>query len=422
MVFRSAGRRATASVLAVALAMAVAAHAAQTPLTLGEAVRLGVRKAPLLQASDADLEAAREEALRAGRLPDPSLTFGVSNYPVTGSGAYSLRSDTMTMRTIGATQAIPSRASREAARDLASARIDASVAGRTAIVQEVRERIADAWIGLWATQRKRALLDALREESALAVKLTQARLRGGQGSATDALAARAEAAALENRIAGADAELAAAQASLQRWLDAPVPTLADAPDFDRLPVSPAELQSAIDQQAPLQAWQAREQLAQAELDQARAAKHPDWSVSASYGRRVAGLSDMAMVQVGVSLPLFTRNRQDRGISARQARRDAVAFAHEDARRAQHEAVARAVATWRGWGEQLARYRDTLLPLDRDRTRTALAAYRGGDSLQPWLDAQRDAIERRLAYVDALSAHARAWAALAYLMPAQEASP
>ena len=52
--------------------------------------------------------------MRAGRLPDPSLTFGVSNYPITGPGAFSFRSDTMTMRTAGVMQAIPSHAAREA--------------------------------------------------------------------------------------------------------------------------------------------------------------------------------------------------------------------------------------------------------------------------------------------------------------------
>ncbi|MEI7036575.1 TolC family protein [Fulvimonas yonginensis] len=421
---RFAAWRAAAPGLAMALAwaMAAAAHAAQTPLTLDEAVRQGTARAPLLAASSADIDAAREEAMRAGRLPDPSLTAGVSNYPVTGPGAFGIASDPMTMRTLGVMQAIPSRASREAERGLADARIGAAEAQRTLTAQAVHQRVAEAWIALWAAQRKRDLLEELRGESVLAVTLTQARLRGGVGSAADALAARAEAAALDNRIAGVDAERAAARAGLQRWLGDPAPTLAEAPDFDRLPVSPDELEQDVDRQAPLQAWQAREQLAQAELDRARAAKHPDWSVSASYGQRALGRPDMVMLQVGVSLPLFTRNRQDRGISARQAQRDAVAFAHEDARRAQREAVARAIADWQGWGAQLARYRDTLLPLDHDRVSAALAAYRGGGGLQPWLDARRDQIEHRLAYADALAAHARAWAALAYLMPSEESAP
>src|SRR3546814_11131178 len=121
---------------------------------------------------------------------------------------------------------------------------------------------------------------------------------------------------------------------------------------------------------------------------------------------------MVMLEVGVGLPLFTRNRQDRGISARQAQWDAVQADHEDARRAQREAVTRAVATWHGWNQQIQRYQDTLLPLERDRATTALAGYRGGGTLQPWLDARRDEIELSLSDADALDARPRSGAALA----------
>jgi len=407
--------RGLATVLLWAGAVAIT-QATEPPLTLAAAVQRGVAQAPSMTARDADMDASREEAMRAGRLPDPSLTFGVANFPVTAPGAFSLRSDPTTTRNIGVTQDIPSRAARDAERQLANAQIDAAAANRVATAQTVQERIADAWIGVWVAERERNLLRELRSEGDLAVRLTQARLRGGAGSATDALAARAEVATLENRLAGADADLAAAQASLQRWVGSSAVTLAEAPDFGRLPVALGSLEQSIDQQAPMQAWAAREQVAQAALDQARAAKHPDWSVSAIYGKRAPGLSDMVMLQVGVSLPLFTRNRQDRGISARQAQRDAVQADREDARRAQREAVARTVAAWQGWGRQIERDQQILLPLDRDRAKTALASYGGGGSFQPWLEARRAEIEQRLAYVDALAARARLWAALAYLLP------
>ena len=394
------------------------AYAVEPPLTFESAVQRGLAHAPQLDARAADLAATHEEAARAGRLPDPALTFGVANYPVTAPGAFSWRSDGMTMRTVGVMQSIPSRAARSAERELADAQIDAAEANRVVSTQTVRERVADAWIDVWAAQRARSLLVELRSESALAVKTTQARLRGGEGGASDALAARAAAALLDNRLEAVDAGLAATQASLRRWVGPISGSLADAPDFSRLPVNAASLQRTVDKQAPLQAWAAREQVAQAVLDQARAAKHPDWSVSADYGKRAPGMSDTVSVQVSVSLPLFTRNRQDRGISAKQAQRDAVQADHEDARRAQHEVIARAAATWQGWNQQIERYQETLLPLARDRAQTALASYRGGGVLQPWLDARRDEIELRLSYADALAARGRLWASLAYLLPSE----
>lgn len=410
--------RVTALALLLWGAAAAIAHAAEPPLTLEAAVRQGLARAPQIEARASDTAAAHEEAVRAGRLPDPTLKLGLSNFPVTEPGAFSLRSDGMTMRTIGVTQAIPSRAARTAERSLATAQVDAAEAERVAVEQNVRERIADTWIDVWAIEQRRGLLLDLHDEATLAVRITQARLRGGEGSAVDALAAQAELAALDNRLEATDADLAAAQAGLQRWLGVPPGVLAATQDFSRLPVTADRLVSSVDQQAPLQAWAAREQLAQAALDQARAAKHPDWSVSASYGKRAPGMSDMVMLEVGVSLPLFTHDRQDRGISARLAQRDAVQADHEDARRAQREAVTRAIASWQGWDGQIERYQQTLLPLARDRARTALAGYRAGSSLQPWLDARRAEIELRLNYADALASRARLWASLAYLLPAE----
>ena len=89
-------------------AVATTAHAAEPPLTLEAAVQQGLARAPQLEARAADIAATREEAARAGQLPDPTLTFGLSNYPVTSPGAFSLRSDEMTARTVGVMQAIPS--------------------------------------------------------------------------------------------------------------------------------------------------------------------------------------------------------------------------------------------------------------------------------------------------------------------------
>ncbi|RUL66341.1 TolC family protein [Dyella dinghuensis] len=417
-------RRSVASGLAVVLggAPVFTAYAADPPLTLEAAVQEGTAQAPALMAHHEHVASMHEEAARAGRLPDPTLNFGVENFPIDTSGAFSVRSDPMTMRTIGFTQTLPSRAARSADREVADAEIKAADAEGADTIQSIQERIADAWIDLWAAQQKRALLSELHAENALAVQIAQARLKGGAGSATDALATRAEAAALDNRVEAADADVAVAQAGLQRWLVHTATDLGDAPDFGRLPVAPEHLEQAVDQQAPMQVWEAREQVAQAALDRARATKHPDWSVSFLYGQRAGPLSDMVMVQFGVTLPLFTRNRQDRTISAREEQWEAAQDNHEDARREQQAFVTRTVASWQGWARQIQRYQGTMLPLDRDRTKTALAAYRGGGALQPWLDARRDEIELRMTYVDALTARARLWASLAYLLPTSESMP
>lgn len=393
------------------------ALAADKTLALDEAVDLAVERAPLLLARDASRLAASEELVRADALPDPKLIFGVQNLPIGGPDAFTITEDRMTMQRIGVSQELPSRAKRAARREAAEAQLDLAQVEILATELDVKRAAAKAWVALWAAQKERDLFQELHEQTGLAVRATRARLTGGTGSASQALAARSTELELRNRLDDADARIAAARAGLARWLgELPALTVGAPPDFRQAPVPEAQLLADLDRQGPLLTWGAREASADAALALARAEKRPDWSVGAGFAKRGAGASNVVWLEVGVGLPLFPRNRQDRGINARNADLEAIRATREDARRQQAETVRKAFARWEGLSAQVARSRDALLPLSRDRSRAALAAYAGGASLQDWLEARRDEIEARLDYADLLAAWGQAWAELAYLLP------
>jgi outer membrane protein TolC len=77
---------------------------------------------------------------------------------------------------------------------------------------------------------------------------------------------------------------------------------------------------------------------------------------------------------------------------------------------------------RGWiadfdtaQRRIARFESVLLPLARERSAAAQAAYRGGrGELGPVLEAERSIAETELALVQSLAERARAWANLSYL--------
>ena len=388
-----------------------------TALTLEAATRRATEHAPLLDARLASQEAAREEAGRAGALPDPQLAVGIEDLAIQGPGAFTAGGDPQTQRTVGLTQVLPSRAKRQAQRDVAGANIE-QAASTTAMTRlAIEQHVAVAWINAWGAHHEVEMLQALRREWAVDVTVAEARLRGGTGSAADVLAMRTEALDLENRIDDATSREAQARAALERWFGGPVTEpLADAPDFAVLAHDQPALLASVDRQGNLLDWPAREHAAEAALEVAKAEKHPEWSVGFTYGSRVHGLSDMVSLQVGVSLPLFTRNRQDRGISARADDLDAVRAEHDDARRQQAEAVQAAWAQWDSLGRQARRHLDQLLPQANDRAALALAAYRGGGDIQPLLEARRDEISHHTDYAHMLTDYGRAWAALTYLLP------
>lgn len=427
---RKRGHRCLATLALVLWFFAAPSWSAPTGVSFNEAVRFAVERAPALEARRSQTAAAREEAVRAAALPDPKLTLGIANWPITGGDAFDFRADDMTMKQVGVMQEFPARAKRQARQAVADLSIEQSQALSMAEQLAVRRAAADAWITLWAAQREVDALKALREQSALAVRIAKAQLANGAGTAVDTLATQAAALELENRIDAAEASVEAARGTLARWLGvepAALTTAGSPPDLTVLPVTEATLLTSTDRQGALLPWRSREAVAEAEVALAAAERRPDWSLGASYGQRERSRdgmprSDMLMIEFAIDLPLFTRNRQDRGIAARRAELDAVVASHEDARRMQVEAVRRALAEWNGLKRQVARKESEALPLAHDRAQTAVASYGGGGELQPWLDARRDELELHLEHARHLGELGRVWAALAFLLPDQEITP
>lgn len=402
--------------LVVALLLGPAVAAAQSRLSLDQAVELAVGRAPMLDARNAQQAAAQQEAARAGALPDPVLTFGIADLPVTGEEAFDPQADFMTMRRIGLRQEFPAAAKREARRELALRTVDEATAQADVQQLQVRRAAAEAWIDLWAAQRELDAMLALQEEAGLASVLARARVAGGSTSASDALAAQLGVLEIDNRLEAARASLQAAQSALARWSgESDMLPTDESPDFMRLPVSEEELLGDLDRLALLLPINAATETAAAAVDAARAEKRPDWSIAASYGQRGAGRSDMLMVEVGIGLPLFPGNRQDRGVAARQADYLAVLATREDLHRQHTAQVQSNLARWQGLKRQVMRDREALLPLARDRDETARAAYAAGAPVGPWLDARRDHAALLVEHAQRLGALGRAWAALAWLL-------
>lgn len=415
-------RTASAVCLCLSIVVSLPASSAGLRISLQDAVRLAVDRAPMLDARRAGVTAAEQDAVRAAALPDPMLTVGIDNLPVTGSDAFDTGADFMTMKKIGLRQEIPARAKRDARQHLAMRQVDEAAAQSEAERLDVRRSAADAWTQLWAAQQQLMAMQRLREQAVQAVSLAKARLAGGDGSVSDALASKAALLELDSRIEAARADSQAAQAGLARWLgEADIDATSDAAGFDELPVSEAGLLARVDRLAPLLTQSAQVETAAASVDVARAERHPDWSVGASYGQREHGRDDMLTFEIGIGLPLFTRNRQDRGVAAREADYQGALASQEDLRRQEIARVRAGVARWQGLKRQVALYRDSLLPLAHDRSQTMLAAYRAGGPLQPWLDARRDDLEAQLVYAQQLGALAQAWVALAYLLPTENHS-
>ncbi|MGE0387559.1 MAG: TolC family protein [Gammaproteobacteria bacterium] len=383
------------------LAMAGPAPAGGEPgpgaLTLDAAADLAVTDQPLLEGFTAQARAAREEAIAARQLPDPRLVAGIADLPIETRDAFSFTRDTGTQIQIGVMQELTRSAKRASRGELAEAGARRLEAERAMSRQAIRRDASLAWLELWRSGRilalTRASLDAARAQSqAMAIAL-----RSGRNSQAEYLAARLDAERLQDAVSSAEQDIAHARNVLARWIGdaADRPVTAEPPVPPALPVLETVIERARNHPR-VAVERARLEAAQSAVALAKTAYAPDWRVELEYANRPV-YSDMVSVRIGVDLPLFTRERQDRGVAAALAMQDANDSALQDVLR-QVEAEAR--LHHHNWEHDLRRlaFYDSEIQTQADaRIASAVAGWRGGrGALREILDARRAALDVRLA--------------------------
>jgi outer membrane protein TolC len=288
--------------LAVLALVARPAAWAADPLTLSEAVRLASGRSQQLAAQDARISAMREQAQAAGQLPDPVLKLGVDNLPLSGPDRFSLTSDFMTMRRIGLMQEIPRGQKRQYKTEQFLREAQRVKAQQQLALARLQRDTALAWLDGYFARAMRELVQRQLEEGRLQVQGADTAYRGGKGSQTDVLAARATITTLEDRLLQLDRQARGAELALGRWLgEAATRPLADSPTW-QTPLRLDELSGGhLEQHPELQAMRAEVDAAQTDALLAQANKQADWTVEASYSQR--GPAYANMLSVGLSIPL-----------------------------------------------------------------------------------------------------------------------
>jgi outer membrane protein TolC len=268
----------------------------------------------------------------------------------------------------------------------------------------------------------------LQPELDTAAQVARAGVIGGRTSSAEALTAEAAAARIRTRLLQAQGEERQALAALSRWIgdDAQRP-LAELPSLEHLPVAAETLLGNPHLHAEILPYEARIEAARADVALARADRRPDWAGELSFAKRGPDFSDMVSLQFTVGLPLFSKHRQDPVIAARTAQLRQLEAERETQVRMHTEEAQQAVIVWQQLGEQLTQFDRELVPLARERTKVALASYRGGSGeLRPMLEAVADEVDLVVEQAALTNERGRAWAYLRYLQPehlhTREATP
>lgn len=418
------GKAATSAMCTLLVALAVSsgvAFAQSAPLgslSLESALKLAQTRSSLLLAQDSAATASREMAVSAGQLPDPTLKLGINNLPVTSSDRFSLSRDFMTMRSIGVMQEFTRSDKREARSVRFESEAQVAYANRNVTIANLQRETAMAWLERYYSERMREVLNQQRDEAKLQIEASDTAYRTGKGSQADVFAARSAVAQIEDRIAQADRQVLASNTKLTRWIgDAAAQPLDRLPAMDKPGVELALLDTVVAHHPQIAVLKRQEDVAQADVVIAKTNKRADWSAELMFSQRGSAFSNMISINLSVPLQWDQKNRQDRELAAKLAMVEQARAQTEEMTREHAAEIRGMVIEWRSNRERLTRHDDTLLPLASERTRAALAAYRGGaGSLTTVLEARRGEIDARMERLRLAMDTARMWAQLNYLNP------
>lgn len=379
---------------------ALAADAADAPaaLSYAEAIELARQQAPALLAQQAVLAGSSSARPAAATLPDPRLSVGLENLPISGPDRWSSTRDSGTMQRIALMQEVPNRAKRDARERAALSRIERDRAVLAATELAVRRDAGLAWLGVHFAGMRLAQIAGLQRENRLLQDTLPARIAAGSVAPGDLTMARQEALLLADRADDLARDLRKARAELRRWIGA----RADAPlagEPPRTPVDGDRLRAALPHHAELAPFAPMREMAQAELVEADAEKRGDWSWELAYSRRPR-YDDMVSFQLSFDLP-WQRERRQQPLADARRRELARIDAERDEVLRRHAAETDAMlADLQALDAQVARLREAGLPLADERAALATAAYQAGrGDLSAVLSARTQRLETLLRAID-----------------------
>jgi len=387
------------SILSIALAGSMFAASRTYALSFAEAREIAEQQSPRVSAQRLQIDAVESARKAAGTLPDPKLSIGLENFPISGMDRWSLTREPMTGQRLALMQEVPNQAKRDAKVASAQARVERERAALVLQRLQIRQELGLAWIAAQAVEQRDQLLAELLAENQRLQDSLPARVAGGSAQAGDLLAAQQEALALSDRRDDLQRDRSKARAMLRRWVG-PRADEALQGGIGPLIHPVAQLRAELSSHAELALYPAMQSMARAESHEAQSESRGDWSWEIAYSRRDRRWGDMVSFQVTFDLPWQKDRRQTPMIQAKQRELERLEAEQEDVSRRHLQELDDSAAELQALDSQIERLKSTGLQLAQGRAELALSNYRAakGD-LSAVLGARAQVLEARLRLID-----------------------
>jgi len=363
------------------LALLILATSARADLDINEVVRLALADDPTIAASKARSQAFSDNAIADGQLPDPQLNTGIYNLPTDN---FHINEEPSTQLRLGIKQSFPRgktlhyrqrQGEWQATAAMATAELDARQ-----VILDVRRNFLE----LYYQDRAREIVVETRALFSQLVDITQVHYASGRANQQDVLQASLELARLDDRTTNILNAIDTSRATLRKWIGtaALLPVNSTFPELPQ-PASREQIETILTEHPAILIETARLEAENQSIHIAREQYKPGWSAGLEYRKRFGDdpdgddRSDMMAAMLTVDIPLFTKNRQDKRLSASIQQASSVQLGRDDKLRELQQQLDTDYANWQRLEERAALYKSQLLQASTANAQASLNAYQSG---------------------------------------------
>jgi len=350
-------------------------------LSLQQAEQLALEADPLIMSYKASSRSYDAESTANGTLPDPKLRLGMFNVPL---DTFSTTEDPSTQLRIGIQQEFPrgdtTDLKQQQSKWLAQAAMAKAEDERLQLLMNVR----DTYLNLYHEIQAGSIVNETRALFLKLVKITEDQYAAGRANQQDVIHADLELSRLDDRATKIKGNEDEYRAYLAQWvgdvawqdMDSHLPVLPDVSDN-------LEINQLLTQHPAVMVETAKVEASRTMIEVSRQDYKPGVGAFVEYRKRFgenvdgSDRSDMMAAMVTIDIPLFTENRQDKNVAAREESTNAARYTRDDKLRILKRKLDKDRAIYRRLGERELIYKNKLVNSATSNAEASLNAYQSG---------------------------------------------
>ncbi len=350
-------------------------------LSLKQAEQIALESDPLVQSHRAASRSFTEESAADGTLPDPKLRLGMFNVPV---DSFSITEDPATQLRVGIQQEFPRGNVLDLKQQQSVWLAQSSSAQADDAKLKILKDLRETYLNLYYEIEAGKIVKETRALFAKLVKITEDQYAAGRVNQQDVIRSDLELSRLDDRMTKIQSNQDEYRAQLAQWID----ETAWEPIDKNFPVLPSipyndDINQLLTQHPSIKSETAKVEASRKMIEMSRQDYKPGIGAFVEYRKRFgenpdgSDRSDMLAAMITMDIPLFTGNRQDKNVAAREEKTNAARYARDDKLRSLKRMLGKDRAIYKRLGEREQIYTNSLLENAKNNSEASLNAYQSG---------------------------------------------